>query len=633
MSTPGYRSLIDDETELTVKPGNYCLELLLSQQAPQEPSTSSAYTPDPDPAAYPACMNILTAVMVCMWFYNMFLKFRGLCWSVWDALLTKKFTFSFRNGLSVDNAVPPPKPREPPDPIQKKLKHSLRRGRGLSRNKALMLAAFGLFSQMGSSAGLQLSSDLHQRKSLRKHRAYTGMLNTKSLDDTSMSRLRATLSINAESFYSEADANAMGALYSIVDTGCSHSCSNDLSDFEPGSLTTLAEPTHLGGIAGGLDIKQEGMLCWETLNDRGEVIQFRTKGYYIPELPSRLFSPQSFLAESERLDDHFRVWHNRSEWWVRKQKVMTINYDPATFLPRLTLFRQGTASKVLKSMAGIVTKETNQNLSPLRKLWLQWHFKLGHLGFEHVKWLGINGALGPQAQRMREDDTNVPLCGACQFGKQHRRPTGSKHVKSNPAKEGALKRDKLTPGELVFMDQLESRVRGRRMHTTGGEREIDKFCGSTIFCDAASHFISVQHQVNLTATETLKAKAMFERSADQYGVSVKAYHSDNGIFTAKDFVGELMEQGQGIRYSGVGAKHQNGQAENAIKIVASRARTMMIHASLHWPEVHEDSLWPMAVSYAADLYNHTPNKVSGVAPIEVFSGAKANHQLLRNTHT
>ena len=44
---------------------------------------------------------------------------------------------------------------------------------------------------------------------------------------------------------------------------------------------------------------------------------------------------------------------------------------------------------------------------------------------------------------------------------------------------------------------------------------------------------------------------------------------------------------QDIRYSGVGAKWQNGVAESAIGLIVSRARTMMIHAALHWPEVED----------------------------------------------
>ena len=498
---------------------------------------------------YPAAMHLLSYVAIAMSFYNLMLKFKGFCWTTWASLLTK--TVALGDGLfgelKIQSAIPSPKPRKPPD---KRHHVGRRRRQGRSHLNKRLLAAFALCSQMGAGAGLELCSEVQARKELRKHRAYTGMLNTNSLDPATLIQLRATLSLNAESFHQEANHNAVGALFAIVDTGCSCSCSNSKGDFEPGSLVELDKPKSLGGIAGDLKVEHEGILCWETLNDYGEVVQFRTKGYYIPELPARLFSPQSFLMENQRLDDHFRVWHNRSEWWVGNKKVLTLPYDPSTFLPRLTLFQKGTGQKVLQAMAGIVTQETNQNLTPIRKLWLKFHFALGHLGFEHVRWLAIHGALGPQATKIRQDDPSCPKCAACHLGKQTRRPTSSKRVTRNPDSVGALKRDKLDPGQLVFMDQLESRVRGRRMHTKGGEREVEKFCGSTVFCDAASHYISVQHQVNLTAAETLKAKAMFEREAQGHGVKVQSYHADNGIFTARDFVGEFMKQEQGSDLEG-----------------------------------------------------------------------------------
>ena len=515
-----------------------------------------------------------------------------------------------------------------------KLRRKLRRKQGRSRYKKLLLATFSLFSKMGnaSASPFQLTSESLDRDSLRKYRACTGMLKTNDLNPRLLAQLHSTLSLNAESFYHEAHELASDAIYAVVDTGCSKSCSPFKEDFIPGTMRKLPHPTSLGGIAGDLKVEYEGDLCWETLNDKGDIIQFRSTGYLVPGLPSRLFSPQSFLSDSQRLEDHFRVWHDRTEWWMGNQKVMTMAYDSLTFLPRLTLFQDGTADKVLHAMAGIVSEETNQNLTPLSKLWLQWHFKLGHLGFKHVRWLAENGALGPSAASIKGAVETILKCSACQFGKQHKRPTGSKRVTKVPEKEGALKRDKLAPGELVFMDQLESRVPGRRIHTAGRERNYEKFCGSTVFCDAASHFIAVEHQVNLTAAETLKAKAVFERIGKDCGVEIQSYHADNGIFKAKEFTAELLSQGQDIKYSGVGAKHQNGQAENAIKIVVSKARTMMIHAALHWPEMSDDTLWPLAVSYAADLYNHTPNIVSGMSPAEIFYRAKSNHSFLKNSH-
>ena len=67
----------------------------------------------------------------------------------------------------------------------------------------------------------------------------------------------------------------------------------------PGTLKKLENSTALGGIAGDLKVEYESELCWETLNDQGDIIQFKGTGYLVPGLPTRLFSPQSFLHESE----------------------------------------------------------------------------------------------------------------------------------------------------------------------------------------------------------------------------------------------------------------------------------------------------------------------------------------------
>jgi hypothetical protein len=81
---------------------------------------------------------------------------------------------------------------------------------------------------------------------------------------------------------------------------------------------------------------------------------------------------------------------------------------------------------------------------------------------------------------------------------------------------------------------------------------------------------------------------------------------DNGVSSRRIHEG-TPPKGQGIKFSGVGAKWQNGVAENAVKIVTWKARALMIHAPLHWPE-EDPEPWPMAVSYAAHLYNNTPKQ-------------------------
>ena len=50
----------------------------------------------------------------------------------------------------------------------------------------------------------------------------------------------------------------------------------------------------------------------------------------------------------------------------------------------------------------------------------------------------------------------------------------------------------------------------------------------------------------------------------------------------------------------------------------SIARTMMLHAAIHWPDMADLSLWPMAVQHAGSLHNHVPSPSTGLCPHDLF---------------
>ena len=58
--------------------------------------------------------------------------------------------------------------------------------------------------------------------------------------------------------------------------------------------------------------------------------------------------------------------------------------------------------------------------------------------------------------------------------------------------------------------------------------------------------------------QNINAKVSFEKLASTYGVTVKQYHADNGIFACKGFRDVITESNQKITFCGVGAHHQNG---------------------------------------------------------------------------
>ena len=119
----------------------------------------------------------------------------------------------------------------------------------------------------------------------------------------------------------------------------------------------------------------------------------------------------------------------------------------------------------------------------------------------------------------------------------------------------------------------------------------------------------------LNAANTLVGKRRLDREARELGFRIKRFNADNGIFRAQEFLQDLALKDQKIHFSGVGAKHQNGVAENAIKTVSMSTRTMIIHASLQWPAAHDLTLWPFCFSHAVFIYNRVPGD-DGLSPNE-----------------
>jgi hypothetical protein len=356
----------------------------------------------------------------------------------------------------------------------------------------------------------------------------------------------------------------------------------------------------------------------------------------MPELPCRLFSPQAHFQElyqsglDSREYSHLSIQRKLGKITWEDRSITSLQYCENTHLPRIRVYRNAMDNAKALALKGCVTDEVNQNLTSAQKLALRFHFRLGHIGFQHVQWLGRQGLLGPEGVTMGSKTSfTIPKCAACQFGKQGRTPTAGKRVMFEDS--GALSKDKILPGQRIFVDQYESRHPGRTFASKGASSSL-KYMGGTLFYDAASGYISINHQHGFTAAETIQSKMSFEQEASQSGVSVSEYHTDNGVFNAQSFMKEIADKGQGIRFSGVSAHHQNGAAENGIKLVVRNARTMMLHVALRWPGYADQDLWPMAMSHAVHLWNHTPKMATGLAPIEIFSGSKSDYNHLLNAH-
>ena len=395
----------------------------------------------------------------------------------------------------------------------------------------------------------------------------------------------------------------------LVDTGCSVATSGFIEDFGPRLI-----PGDFGSIKtanGEAAIKGFGMVKWRTVTEAGALVDVEVPCYYAPDIQLRLFSPQDYARYHKQSSASATMLGSHS--WFGFTHVTSSQDKPAIVVSgvemssRLFFFyaqvpeqeknqaQTATVSKPGSAVECHVSQNVhdvrNVNLSPAQKALLLDHQRLGHFRFPLIQALyqeyedTTPAFLEPQTpctqhlipRTLSQLTCDVPICATCQVAKARRRTTHSKRSKPNPEKTNLLRAEDVNPGDCVSMDQYESSVRGRLPHTRGRERSHNRYRGGTLFFDHASTKIFVRHQVDLGAYSTVDSKHSVERESLLSGVTIKRYHTDNGIFTANEFERALCEDFQGIRFSGVGAHHQNGVAERAIGTAQNMARAMLLH--------------------------------------------------------
>lgn len=428
--------------------------------------------------------------------------------------------------------------------------------------------------------------------------------------------------------------------FAIMDTGATRTSIGNKDEFKV--FEEINSGVQLDGIAAGLDIKGKGIVEYNVQLPDGKFVTLRMTAFWVPDLGPkvRLISPQgirsttgmmgSFIAHCNEVEGVYDP-DSYSQLLLRETKAgwrnappvhdIRIPYHPRNNLPLLevclpdhTKFYAAALNAALD-----VTSAANQNLNGAQKILLQWHFKLGHIGFNHLKWLVRTGQI-PSKYKKLITDCVLPKCAACEFAKAKKRPTHTSTKTPVPEKEANLKKEDLFPGQRVSVDHYQSALPGRLYTSRGSTPAHRKYTGGVIFVDHATGYIDVRHQVHLDAAETIEAKIKYEREAYNSGVVVQQYHTDNGIFGTADFVDELLSKQQTVRYSGVGAAHENGVAERGIQTVTYMARTMMLHAAMRAPEGFiKSEHWPMAMDQAVWLYNRIPRPGSGCSPHQLWT--------------
>ena len=453
----------------------------------------------------------------------------------------------------------------------------------------------------------------------------------------------------------------------VLDTGASVSLTPFRDDFVSFSPCNL----EITGIGATSPVRGKGIVRWQVYDPNNLCTTIETEAMYMPEANIRLYSPQKHFIEQKGgslyLDRH-KVEIN----FPRSNKRFSIPYHHASNLP-LILLADNNEDRAMYSdtrgvgaqcqlsgilgiennnsfLADIVPSETNSrdlldsvcdernvNMTGPQHELLAWHYRLGHISMWTLQQL-----LRPKHWSKPQDETLpktvivetnfnsthkcvIPQCAACNLAKRER--TSIDSHKTLPSSDGSIKDGHLERGDCVSMDQIVCYEKGRSLSSAKAT-----ITGGTIFVDHATGRIKFVPQASADAATTLRGKHALEREADDLGFKIRSYVSDGGIFTSTAFRLDLQNRRQRLHLSGVGAKHQNGVAENAVKTVSNLARAMLIHAALRWPASHDLTLWPLCLEHAVYVWNHVPSRSDSLSPEEKWTGTKSDHHELRRLH-
>jgi transposase InsO family protein len=126
-----------------------------------------------------------------------------------------------------------------------------------------------------------------------------------------------------------------------------------------------------------------------------------------------------------------------------------------------------------------------------------------------------------------------------------------------------------------------------------------------LFVDHKTGLVYPSFQESKTASEACRSKCNYEKFAQQYQVTVKSYHANNGAFRSETFQKAIDNKNQQLTFSGVNAQWQNGLVERSNGTLCAAARSMLNHDISRWDNTITAELWPFAIQHIATIYNTT----------------------------
>ena len=146
------------------------------------------------------------------------------------------------------------------------------------------------------------------------------------------------------------------------------------------------------------------------------------------------------------------------------------------------------------------------------------HHRFQHISFSKIQEMACQGILP-----WRLAQCKIPTCSACLYGKATKRAWRSKQGRQRQRNQT------LKPRDVISVDQMVSPVPGLITQMVSFLMK-QHYKYATLFVDQASQMGFVYLQKTCSAEETIEATRAFEKYAANRGVTIQAYHMDNGIF-------------------------------------------------------------------------------------------------------
>ena len=314
---------------------------------------------------------------------------------------------------------------------------------------------------------------------------------------------------------------------------------------------------------------------------------------------------------------HQNFWHTLTTRFRRPDPNSKTQTPPAA---RTTDFNLDGPSATGGPKPMVIDEEEERQPTTAAQELLRYHHRYHHVSMAKLQCMAKQNIIPRRLANIKP-----PVCSACMFSKMTRRQWRNKRRKHWTDGKRAKK-----PGDLVSVDQLESPAPGLIAQMVGNLTN-KRYKYATVYVDQYSGLGYVYLQKSASADETIEGKHAFEEFSRQHGVTIKAYHADNGIFKANKWVMECRKHRQRLTFAGVNAHHTNGLAERRIRSLQDLTRASLIHHHRRWRMGGSVHLWPFALRMANDAINETPNlkDKEGRSPLQLSSNADV---LLNDKH-